>query len=82
MLDVPNEKHHPLVKRLVATPGQTLIVRDGRLYADGERVFPADDSLNAPRLDYRGHLQEGVKQVISSSGIIPPTAATAALLAR
>ncbi|MBP9890605.1 MAG: signal peptidase I [Planctomycetes bacterium] len=61
VLDVPNEKHHPLVKRLVATPGQTLIVRDGRLYADGERVFPADDSLNAPRLDYRGHLQEGVK---------------------
>lgn len=61
VLDVPNEKHHPLVKRLVATPGQTLIVREGRLYADGERVFPADDSLNAPRLDYRGHLQEGVK---------------------
>ncbi len=61
VLDVPSEKHHPLVKRLVATPGQTLIVRDGRLYADGERVFPRDDSLDAPRLDYRGHLQEGAK---------------------
>jgi signal peptidase I len=61
VLDVPNEKNHPLVKRLVAAPGQTLIVRDGRLYADGERVFPADDSLNAPSIEYRGHLQEGMK---------------------
>ena len=61
VLDVPNEKNHPLVKRLVATPGQKLIVRDGRLYADGVRVFPREDSLHAPRLDYRGHLQEGIE---------------------
>lgn len=61
VLDVPGEKNHPLVKRLVAAPGQELIVRDGRLYADGQRVFPREDALNAPQVDYRGYLQHGAK---------------------
>lgn len=57
VLDLPHEKNHPMIKRLVAAPGQELIVRDGRLYADGERVFPASDALDAPRIDYRGYLE-------------------------
>ncbi len=61
VLDLPSEKNHPLIKRLVGVSGQELIVRDGRLYADGERVFPASDSLQAPRVEYRGHLQPGLK---------------------
>jgi signal peptidase I len=42
VLDVEEEEHHPLIKRLVGLPGETIDVRYGRVFSDDQEVYPRD----------------------------------------
>ena len=56
VLDVPDEEHNPLIKRLVGFPGEAIDVRYGRVFANEEEVYPRDgsapDSWNRERPAY------------------------------
>jgi signal peptidase I len=56
VLDVEGEEHNPLIKRLIGLPGESIDARYGRVFADGEEVFPRDgtasDSWNKDRPAY------------------------------
>ncbi|MBV6514966.1 MAG: signal peptidase I [Planctomycetaceae bacterium] len=60
VVEIPGQPHQPMIKRLAATPGQTLSVKDGRLYADGELVFPPPGLEGAASLHYGGYLEVGM----------------------
>lgn len=46
VLNVENEDHNPLIKRLVGLPGETMDVRFGRVFADDLEVFPRDGTAS------------------------------------
>ncbi len=62
VVDVPGEKHNPLVKRLVGLPGAGMEVRYDRLFADDVEVHPrlgdAPDTWNEVRpVAQRGYVR-------------------------
>jgi len=46
VMEVEGEEHHPLIKRLVGLPGETMDVRYGRVFADEREVYPRDGTAS------------------------------------
>lgn len=44
VVELPDAEGYPLVKRVVGLPGEHITARYYRIFADGEQVYPRDDS--------------------------------------
>lgn len=53
-----NENVHYSVKRIVGLPGETVQIKDGEIYIDGE---PAEDDIYVSDISYAGTAQEPVE---------------------